>query len=38
MNDLITCDCGFIIDNLCECHNDNLCDDCHKIEHEEDKE
>ena len=23
------CDCGAEVEKLCDCHRDNLCDDCH---------
>jgi len=37
MRGILTCDCGVFIDELCKCHKDNLCRDCHDVEYEESK-
>ena len=31
--ELLTCNCGTIIDGNCKCHNLNICWSCHELEY-----
>ena len=31
--ELLTCNCGTIIDGNCKCHNLNICWSCHEMEY-----